>query len=185
MKRVIYVLSAAALLTVGIIACSKESQQIEKLSYDKLSIETSDKKVNPEVGFTIKCDIARPKFDCLKGTWLCDCTIEFDVDFGFVSGGSNGGSSNPTKRDRASKVGFEVGNYNRKKYIVVDFLQNDHVVKGENVFYSESGENYALPREISSRLGYKELVLKAGEYEINYDRNPNGSVIIELAKAVK
>jgi hypothetical protein len=185
MKRVIYVLSAAALLTVGIIACSKENQEIEKVTYEKLAIETSEKKAGPGVGFNLKCDIARPKFDCEKGNWLCNCTIDVDVTFGFISGGNNGESNNPTKGERASIVGFEVGNFNGSKYIVVDFLQDDHVAKGENVFYSEAGENYTVPREISSRLGYKELVLKAGQYEIDYDRNPNGSVIIELAKAVK
>ncbi|MFP5470060.1 MAG: hypothetical protein ACLGGV_00550 [Bacteroidia bacterium] len=182
MKKVFYALTSAALLTVGIIACSKEDKTKSLITYDKLTIETTDKK-GPTVTFNVGCDIARPKYNCEKGVWLCNCEIDISVDlFGISSGGGNNDSKN---KERMTLVGFEIGSLNNQKFIVIDFNQEEHIAKGEQFFFAETGEDFVMPKEISSRLGYRELVLKSGQYIIDYDRNPNGSVIIELAKAVK
>ncbi|MFP5470061.1 MAG: hypothetical protein ACLGGV_00555 [Bacteroidia bacterium] len=180
-------ISKIAIIAVTVIAisCIKRSHDIEKITKDNILTEELDKKIPiPKIDISVHCDIARPKFDCESGTWLCDCYVDVNVDiFGNISGGNNG--NNPKNKERLAFLDLAIEEQNSQKQIVINFKEEDNIVKGEDFFFSEAGEDFVMPKEISSRLGYRELVLKSGKYPIDYSRNPNGSVIIELAKAVK
>jgi hypothetical protein len=158
------------------VSCEKQEvkQQNERFFDDDIKT-----KANREITISISCNFGRRKYSCLEGAWFCVNSCEITVE-GYEKV-SRGGHKN---NDRTLGVDFRVENNNNKEVVFVNFKENN-ILNGEPYLFAEEGEDFTLPREISAILGYKELVLKHGKYEIDYSQNPNGEAVIDLAKAVK
>lgn len=122
-------------------------------------VGVSEMMAGPKITGTFEVIIARPKRDCKSGVWVCTKVFDINVEWG---------------TQRAVKTEIQD---NGDGTVTLTFLTK--LPESSSSFYADADEISTLPAEMARKMGYSEVLLVPGNYQINQATNGNfGSVTI-------
>ncbi|MBK7763557.1 MAG: hypothetical protein IPI46_09320 [Bacteroidetes bacterium] len=117
----------------------------------------------PKVTIKLEFELARPKYKCLSGTWICNMKggIDADVDV--------------TPRTISSLVTM-----NPDGTMLLEFQTK--LPEQSTEFYGDVDEKFILPVELAEKFGYSSIEIIPGTYRINPPSKGNyGSVVLRVS----
>lgn len=117
----------------------------------------------PKVTIKLEFELARPKYKCLSGTWICHMKGDVDTDIEI------------TPRTISSLVTM-----NSDGTMLLEFQTK--LPEQSTEFYGDSDEKFILPSELAEKFGYNNIEIIPGSYRINPPTKGNyGSVLLRVS----